>query len=85
MLRAATDIDPKRHKSERGRNWRLYSRFQNDHVGSSGDTAYCFCGILPFVHLGDANPSAYSWWDYDGHRRTVTQAEGGDQGGPLMP
>ena len=42
-------------------------------------------GILPFVRLSFANPSRYSWWDEDGQRRTVVQAEGGEQGDPLMP
>ena len=41
--------------------------------------------ILPFVRLSYAQPSRYSWVDEEGHRRTVTQAEGGEQGDPLMP
>ena len=41
--------------------------------------------ILPFVRLSYAPPSKYSWWDDDGQKRTVTQAEGGEQGDPLMP
>ena len=41
--------------------------------------------ILPFVRLSYATPSKYSWWDDDGQKRTVTQAEGGEQGDPLMP
>ena len=32
-----------------------------------------------------AQPSQYSWYDEDGVRRTVTQAEGGEQGDPLIP
>ena len=42
-------------------------------------------GILPFVRLSYASPSTYSWWDDEGQRRTVVQAEGGEQGDPLMP
>ena len=42
-------------------------------------------GILPFVRLSYASPSRHSWWDEDGQRRTVVQAEGGEQGDPLMP
>ena len=41
--------------------------------------------ILPFVRLGFANPSGYAWWDGEGQKRTVVQAEGGEQGDPLMP
>ena len=41
--------------------------------------------LLPFVRLSYAQPSQYSWYDEDGVRRTVTQAEGGEQGDPLMP
>ena len=39
-------------------------------------------GILPFVRLSYASPSTYSWWDDEGQRRTVVQAEGGEQGDP---
>ena len=41
--------------------------------------------ILPFVRLSFAQPSTYGWFDQDGQRRTVCQAEGGEQGDPLMP
>ena len=41
--------------------------------------------IVPFVRHSYAEPSRYSWVDEEGHRRTVTQAEGGEQGDPLMP
>ena len=40
--------------------------------------------ILPFVRLSNVTPSNYSWWDAKGERHTVTQAEGGEQGDPLM-
>ena len=39
-------------------------------------------GMLPFVRLSYASPSTYSWWDDEGQRRTVVQAEGGEQGDP---
>ena len=41
--------------------------------------------ILPFVRLSYGQPSAYSWWDQNGVKRAVSQAEGGEQGDPLMP
>ena len=41
--------------------------------------------ILPFVRLSYAQPSTYAWYDDEGERRIVTQAEGGEQGDPLMP
>ena len=41
--------------------------------------------ILPFVRLSYAQPSTYSWFDEEGERKVVTQAEGGEQGDPLMP
>ena len=41
--------------------------------------------ILPFVRLSYAQPSNYAWYHDEGERRIVTQAEGGEQGDPLMP
>ena len=41
--------------------------------------------ILPFVRLSFASSSAHSWWDENGEVHTVDQAEGGEQGDPLMP
>ena len=41
--------------------------------------------ILPFVRLSYGQPSTYSWWDQNGVKRAVSQAEGGEQGDPLMP
>ena len=41
--------------------------------------------ILPFVRLSYASPSEYSWVDDTGRSRIVHQAEGGEQGDPLMP
>ena len=41
--------------------------------------------LLPFVLLSYSEPSKYDWHDDEGRRRTVTQAEGGEQGDPLMP
>ena len=40
--------------------------------------------LLPFVRLSYAQPSCYGWHDQEG-RWTVTQAEGGEQGDPLVP
>ena len=40
--------------------------------------------ILPFVRLSYCSPSSYSWEDDAGTQRKVTQAEGGEQGDPLM-
>ena len=41
--------------------------------------------ILPFLRLSYGSPSSYSWEDDVGKQRTITQAEGGEQGDPLMP
>ena len=41
--------------------------------------------ILPFVRLSCGAPSSHTWVDGEGQQRTVTQAEGGEQGDPLMP
>ena len=38
--------------------------------------------ILPFVRLSYATPPTHSWWDADGKRHTVTQAEGGSRETP---
>lgn len=40
---------------------------------------------LPFVRLWYAQPSQYVWHDTQGQAHTITQAEGGEQGDPLMP
>ena len=41
--------------------------------------------ILPFVNLTYGAPSEYAWYDRNGECRFVKQAEGGEQGDPLMP
>ena len=41
--------------------------------------------MLPFVGLSHAQPWSYGWCEQEGRRRTVTQAEAGEQGDPLMP
>jgi hypothetical protein len=41
--------------------------------------------MLPFVRLAYARPSKYAWYDDDGNCRFIEQAEGGEQGDPLMP
>ena len=40
---------------------------------------------LPFVRLFYAQPSTYVWHDADGNAHPIIQAEGGEQGDPLMP
>ena len=40
---------------------------------------------LPFVRLFYAQPSTYVWHDGDGNAHPIIQAEGGEQGDPLMP
>ena len=41
--------------------------------------------ILPLVRVPFASPSSYQWFTDDGECRTVTQAEGGEQGDLLVP
>ena len=41
--------------------------------------------LLLFVQMSYATPSSCSWFDDEGRRRVVTQAEGGEQGDPMMP
>ena len=41
--------------------------------------------LLPFVRLSYAGVSSYTWFDEKGERHVVNQAEGGEQGDPLMP
>ena len=41
--------------------------------------------MLPFVRMFYSSPSRYLWRDACGQERIVTQAEGGEQGDPLMP
>ena len=41
--------------------------------------------LLPFVRLSYARPSSYAWFDAHGEQHNVHQAEGGEQGDPLMP
>ena len=40
---------------------------------------------MPFVMQFYGSPSSYLWEDQDGVEHTITQAEGGEQGDPLMP
>ena len=42
-------------------------------------------GLLPFVHATYANPTSYVWEDEDGVQHRIVQAEGSEQGDPLMP
>ena len=41
--------------------------------------------LAPFVKMSYVAPSTYSWFDDEDRRHTVTQAEGGEQGDPVMP
>ena len=41
--------------------------------------------LLPFVAQFYAEPSTYLFYDEDGVAHDITQAEGGEQGDPLMP
>ena len=40
--------------------------------------------LLPFVRMSCAQQSCYQWFNDGGEAREVTQAEGGEQGDPLM-
>ena len=40
---------------------------------------------LPFVSMFYTQPSTYVWHDQEGNPHDITQAEGGEQGDPLMP
>ena len=42
-------------------------------------------GLLPFVRATCANPTSNVWEDEDGVQHRIVQAEGGEQGDPLMP
>ena len=41
--------------------------------------------LLPFVRMSYVQQSCYQWFDDGGEAREVTQAEGGEQGDPLVP
>ena len=40
---------------------------------------------LPFVRLSYGGPTEYTWADANGQQHLIRQAEGGEQGDPLMP
>ena len=42
-------------------------------------------GLLPFVRSIYARPTTYVWEDSEGVKHRIVQAEGGEQGDPLMP
>ena len=42
-------------------------------------------GLLPFVRTTYVRPTSYVWEDGDGVKHQIHQAEGGEQGDPLMP
>ena len=84
MLRAATDDDPSATiLSVDGIG--AYDHILRSAMLERLATMREVSAILPFVRLSYGTPSRYSWWDEAGQRRTVTQAEGGEQGDPLMP
>ena len=41
-------------------------------------------GLLPFVRATHADPTQYVWEDEAGVQHRILQAEGGEQGDPLM-
>ena len=51
--------------------------------GLAGDTA--LAPLLPFARLFYAEHSTYLWYDAAGVAHDIAQAEGGEQGDPLMP
>ena len=51
--------------------------------GLAGDNA--LAPLLPFARLFYAESSTYLWYDDAGMPHSVVQAEGGEQGDPLMP
>ena len=84
MLRAATDADP------RLTNLSVDGIGAYDHILRSAMLGRLLQmpgarQILLFVRLSYTQPSTYGWFDEDGQRRKVSQAEGGEQGDPLMP
>ena len=82
MLRAATDADPRLTILS------VDAIGAYDHILRSAMLGRLMPGarqILLFVRLSHAQPSTYGWFDEDGQRRAGSQAEGGEQGDPLMP
>eukprot|EP00973_Karenia_brevis_P094787 12424188-Karenia_brevis.AAC.1 len=43
------------------------------------------CAMLPFVRVAYSQPSRYAWTDAGGGLKFIEQAEGDEQGDPLMP
>jgi len=43
------------------------------------------CAMLPFVRVFYGAPCTFVWTDDEGVTHLVCQAEGGEQGDPLMP
>ena len=69
----------------------LLTRAGTDCVGHLVRAATDHCrwdgarSLFPFVRMSYAQPSSYQWFDDQGAAHVVTQAEGGEQGDPLMP
>ena len=84
MLRAATDADP------RVTILTVDGIGAHDHVLRSAMLGRLVPmpgarSLLPLVRTSYAQPSSYQWFDDQGCAHVVTQAEGGEQGDPLMP
>ena len=83
LLRAATDASPSA------------TVLSVDGIGAHGHVLRAAMGrlermpraraILPFVRLSYTQLSTYRWFNEEGERKEVTEAEGGEQGDPLMP
>ena len=76
MLRAATDND------DRATILKVDGIGAYDHVLRSAMMGRLITmpqaqSLLPFVQMSYGTPLSYSWFDDEGRRRVVTQAEGG--------
>ena len=83
-IRALTDADPTATVLS------IYGIGAYDHVLRSAIMSKlhdvpCLRGLLPFVRATLAQPAEYLWEDAAEVRHTIRQAEGGEQGDPLMP
>ena len=83
MLRAATYMD---HRASvlKGHGIGVRPRVEGSDVGTVGGNAPR-SSPRPICEDVLRAPSAYSWFDDDGTQHEGTQAEGGEQGDPLMP
>ena len=81
MVQALTDADPSATvlSIDGIGAFDLVSMLEGLRRVEGGDSA------LPFVSQFYGSPSSYSWEDDDGQVYTLTQAEVGEQGDPMMP